>query len=49
MWAVERIVQNLKERFPFVTASYRDGLLWNRSQNLKREANPYYRTYTTAY
>lgn len=47
--SVERILEELSERFPDVTSSHVDSLLWNKSQSLKRDINPYHRTYTTAY
>ncbi len=47
--SVERVLKALSGRFPDVTSSHVDSLLWNKSQSLKRDINPYHRTYTTAY
>lgn len=47
--SVEKILEVLSERFPNITSSHVDSLLWNKSQDLKRDINPYHRTYTTAY
>lgn len=47
--SVEKMLELLSKKFPNVTSSHVDSLLWNKSQNLKRDINPYHRTYTTAY
>ena len=47
--AVERIREGLSVKFPKTTASHIDSLLWNRSQKINRNKNPYHRTYTIAY
>lgn len=48
IWAVELIRQQLRQKFPFVTASHIDSMLWLKSQDSK-EMKPYHRTYTIAY
>ncbi len=47
--SVEKMLELLSEKFSNVTSSHVNSLLWNKSQNLKRDINPYHRTYTTAY
>lgn len=47
--SVEQILELLSDKFPNVTSSHVDSLLWNKSQDLKRDINPYHRTFTTAY
>ncbi len=49
IWAVEKIREKLARRFPFVTASHIDNMLWNMSQTKKKGEKPYHRTLTIAY
>lgn len=47
--SVEKMRQELLKRFPWVTSSHVDSMLWNRSQDKTLEVKPYHRTYTTSY
>lgn len=47
--AVELIRERLSRKFPEVTPSHIDGMLWNLAQKLDRDKMPYHRTYTIAY
>lgn len=49
IWAVEKIKDKLKPKFPFVTSPYVDGMLWNFGQVKTPDDKPYHRTYTIAY
>lgn len=49
IWAVEKIKDKLKPKFPFVTSPYADGMLWNFDQVKTPDDKPYHRTYTIAY
>ncbi|MFH1566105.1 MAG: queuosine salvage family protein [bacterium] len=49
VWAVENIMQELKEKYADVTSSHVDNMLWLRSQVKNKDDKPYHRTLTTAY
>ncbi len=49
IWAVESIMQELKKKYPEVTSSHVDNMLWLRSQVKKETDKPYHRTITSAY
>ncbi len=49
IWAVENMKEALKQKFPFVTSSHIDSMLWNKSQGSAKGKKPYHRTLTPAY
>lgn len=49
VWAGEKIVEKLQNKFNIITAAHLDNLLWNISQELGKNDVPYHRTLTNAY
>lgn len=49
LWAIHKIVEGLKVKYPTMNASMLNGMLWVQSQTKKENEKPYHRTRTVYY
>lgn len=49
LWAIHKIVDDLKAKYPTMNASTLNGILWVQSQTKKENEKPYHRTKTVYY